>query len=104
MNLGAAIKALRKNSGLNQVNYASSVGITQSYLSLLENGEKTPSMETLEKMASHSGIPLPLLFWFGIEEKDINHNKVEIFRIMKPTIDEFVKQVLTDNTKQDGAN
>ena len=43
MNIGARIKAVRSDFSLTQSDFASSLGISQNYLSEIEKGIKTPS-------------------------------------------------------------
>lgn len=49
--IGERIKAVRKKAGLNQNEFAYSLGITQSYLSMIENGS-TPSDIVIKSIAS----------------------------------------------------
>ena len=51
MDVGTKIKNLRKNKGLTQEGFARETGISRSYLSDLENNRKSPTIETLEKIA-----------------------------------------------------
>ena len=50
--LGKGIIALRKENGLNQVQFAERVGISQTYVSDLESGKKNPTMRTLDDLLS----------------------------------------------------
>ena len=47
MEMGMRIRELRKHKGLRQAEFASNVGITENYLSKIENGIKQPSLELL---------------------------------------------------------
>lgn len=93
MNIGQAIKTLRKNELMNQEEFASSVGITQSYLSLIEKGHKKPSLEVLQQMADILNTPLPVLFWFGIEREDVDEKKQYAYDTLKPSIDNLINEV-----------
>jgi len=90
MNLGLAVKTLRKNKGLTQGNFCKMVGITQSYLSQLENGNKEPSIDVVKKIADALGTPMPVLFWFTLTEEDVDESKVEVFKLLKPSVDSLV--------------
>jgi transcriptional regulator with XRE-family HTH domain len=90
MNIGTGIKKVRKNKGFNQQSFAEKVGITQSYLSLIESNSKKPSTEVLEKIANVAGIALPVLFWFTIDENDIDEKKLEMYRLLKPSVDKLI--------------
>ena len=50
-NLGSVIKKNRIASGISQSDLAKKMDLTRTYLSLLENGKRFPSWETLEKIA-----------------------------------------------------
>ena len=93
MNIGEAIRTLRKNDLMNQEEFSLSVGITQSYLSLIEKGHKKPSLEVLQQMADILKTPLPVLFWFGIEKADVSEEKQYIYEMLKPSIDNLINEV-----------
>lgn len=93
MNIGKAIRTLRKNKLMTQGGFAASAGITQSYLSLIEKGHKKPSLEVLEQMADILNTPLPVLFWFGIEKEDVSEEKIYIYETLKPSIDNLINEV-----------
>ncbi|XHR94461.1 helix-turn-helix domain-containing protein [Mucilaginibacter sp. UC70_90] len=50
MNIGKAIKELRVNKKLNQSELAEACGLTQTSLSQIENGIKTPKSRNDEKI------------------------------------------------------
>jgi transcriptional regulator with XRE-family HTH domain len=91
MNYGKMINQLRINRmKQTQSVFAECVGITQSYLSGIENGSKKPSTDLLEKIAKHTELPMPILFWFSITEKDVPEDKKEYFNSLKPTADALI--------------
>ncbi len=56
--LGRRIRALRERRGLTQEDFAARCGISVSFASLLERGERSPSHETLVQVAAALGLPL----------------------------------------------
>jgi len=94
MNVGISIRGIRKERTpqLNQIEFAKLIGITQTYLSQIETGAKTPSIEVLERISKEFEIPLPIIFWLGIEEKDVSEHKREHFRFLKPTVDSMISE------------
>lgn len=95
MNIGAAIKRLRKSkTRLNQIEFAKSVGITQTYLSQIETGAKIPSLHVLNDIGGYLEIPFPVLLWFSITEDDIQDSKKEHFKFIKPTIDSMIDSII----------
>ena len=63
-------------------------------MSQIENGKKTPTIAVLEKIAKSFEIPLPIIFWYGIEISDIHDSKKEYFEFLKPTIDSMIDAVI----------
>ena len=95
MTIGKSIKHIRKNQlGENQKTFASSIGTGQAYLSRIENDHSKPTIALLESISERAGTPLPILFWFGIEESDIHDKKVEAFKMLKPTIDSMINELI----------
>ena len=86
MNLSKVIREQRIKKNQNQIQFAGYVGITQTYLSQIESGTKIPSNVILKRIAEHVKIPLPILMYMSIEEKDIDLNKVEMFKELNPKI------------------
>jgi len=60
--LARRIRALRERLGLTQEDFAARSGISVSFASLLERGERSPSYETLLQVAAALGLPLSELF------------------------------------------
>ncbi|NMO22206.1 helix-turn-helix transcriptional regulator [Pyxidicoccus fallax] len=56
--LARRIRALRERRGLTQEDFAARCGISVSFASLLERGERSPSYETLLQVASALQLPL----------------------------------------------
>jgi transcriptional regulator with XRE-family HTH domain len=90
MNIGIGVKTVRRSQKFNQKQFAEKVGITQSYLSLIESNKKTPSTEVLQQIAEAVEVSLPVLFWFMLDENDVDNKKLEMFRLLKPSIDKLI--------------
>ena len=45
----------------------------------------------MQKIANYLEMPLPILFWYGIEERDIRQEKAEYFKVLKHAVDSLVK-------------
>ena len=56
VNIGARIRAARKQSGLKQQELSEAVGIEPESLSRIETGKLKPSRATVEQVAAHLGI------------------------------------------------
>ena len=60
--LARRIRALREERGLTQEDFARACDISPSFASLLERGERSPSLETLLQVAAALDVPLSELF------------------------------------------
>ncbi|MBF5044669.1 helix-turn-helix transcriptional regulator [Aggregicoccus sp. 17bor-14] len=60
--LARRIRTLRERRGLTQEDFARACGISVSFASQLERGERSPSYDTLLQVASALGLPLAELF------------------------------------------
>jgi transcriptional regulator with XRE-family HTH domain len=75
MNIGNAIKIVRKQKSLSQTALAEMTGLTQKALSEIERGGVSPHTKSLEKICQALDIPMPLLYFIAIEEQDIPEDR-----------------------------
>ncbi|WIG92648.1 helix-turn-helix domain-containing protein [Myxococcus sp. SDU36] len=76
--LARRIRALRERRGLTQEDLAARCGISVSFASLLERGERSPSYETLLQVAA--ALQLPLWELLRLEDtKDAGVHRLEAF-------------------------
>ena len=87
------LKAKRVELGLNQKQVAEELGLSQTYMSQLENGNK-PRFSTaiLVRYADTLGVPLPIVIWQALTEDDVHPEKKEVFNVLKPQLDKMVKE------------
>jgi len=71
MNLGRSIKLCRTNRGLSQEELARKIGLSVSYISLIEKGKRDPAMSTVEEIAAAVGVPLSLLTFLAAEPGEL---------------------------------
>lgn len=71
MNIGEAIKKLRKEANITQSELASRAGITQTYLSQVEGDLKTVSPGTVVDIASALNVAVAVVYLTAITEADI---------------------------------
>ncbi len=84
--LARRIRALRERRGLTQEDFAARCGISVSYASLLERGERSPSYETLLQVAAALGLPpWELLRVEALEEEAGAHRLVDFARAHRLT-------------------
>ena len=91
MNIGGAIESVRKKKNIRQNELAEKASITQSYLSLLENNKKDPTVSTLREIATALDTPLPILFFLALDEKDIPEHKVDIYKQTEPLLKSLIE-------------
>ena len=73
--LGDRIRALRADHNMTQTNLAERVGVTASYISMLERGLVDPSLSTLRKISQVFSLPMSAL----IDEAE-DDNAVVVFK------------------------
>lgn len=93
--LARRIRALRERRGLTQEDFAARCGISVSFASLLERGERSPSYETLLQVAAALELPLWELFRLDAPEEDSGaHRLVDFVRAHRLTRED-VDRLLT---------
>ncbi|RBQ06719.1 helix-turn-helix domain-containing protein [Pedobacter miscanthi] len=86
MNIGIAIKKLRKQKSLNQSQLAAEVGITQTSLSQIESGAKTPNSGTMKKLCTFFEVPELLIFLLATDLEDIPEKNRGTFEKVFPLV------------------
>lgn len=85
MNLGLAIRELRKERGLTQITLASKAELSQTALSQIEKG-KRPGKNTLKKISTALSIPESLIYVMGLEKKIFlrksSHSMIHFFLLL----------------------
>ena len=80
-----ALKLVRQYHRLNQMEMAKRLEISPSYLSEIEKGKKSPSLELLEKYAALVGVPVSSLVFLAEELKgeSTNVKSVVVDKVLK---------------------
>ena len=97
MDWGSIIKNIRKRKGQSQTEFAQSCGITQTYLSQIENNQKEPNLSTLKDISKNLDIPLPILFFLSLNEEDIPQEKRRAFEIVSPSVKSLINEFFNAN-------
>lgn len=71
MNVGQAIRLCRTRRGASQGAVARQASCSVSYLSMLENNRRDPTLSTLTRVAHALQIPVGLLFFLASEQEDL---------------------------------
>src|SRR5687768_14989902 len=97
MNIGYALREarLRKfpNKEKSQGEIAKLAGIKQTYLSMLESGKRTPSIEVLQSLCKIYGMPPVVLFWMAMEPSDVKKSKREMFQVIEGPMRNLINEI-----------
>lgn len=63
--INKALKVIRESHSLSLTETAKRLGLSKAYVSEIENGKKTPSMETMSQYALVFGIPMSSIMFFS---------------------------------------
>ncbi len=90
MDLGNAIKVLRKKKNISQRELAEMCNISANAMCNIESGKSFPGKETINKICESLQIPESYLLLFSLTEEDIPEHK----RILYRTLCEPLKEEL----------
>jgi len=96
MNIGGRIKQLREAKGLKQTDVYTTIGLSSSYYSEIEDGKKNCTIETLKRICESLHMSLSDFFKDEIEEINnppLDIEKAEILKNSKVSTEEL-KQAL----------
>lgn len=93
MKIGATIKKLRKEKKITQIDFAERCGISQTYLSQLENDERNPTVDVLERISNVLEIPYPVLSFLSITIDSVPEEKKEVYKRMEKVMFGLVEDV-----------
>jgi len=65
--LGKTIRRLRLERGISQQDLARTVDLTASFLSMVENDRRQPSLTVLRRLSDALGLPDEVLIWDAVE-------------------------------------
>lgn len=93
MNIGATIKDIRKRKGLSQHALAASSGISQTYLSQIEKGDRiSPTIDVLHKISAALELPYPVLEFLTLDYSDIEKEKLFAFKKIETAVNQLIKE------------
>lgn len=71
MNVGQAIRLCRTQRGASQTDVAQRACCSVSYLSMLENNKRDPTLSTLTRIAQALHVPIGVLLFLATERDDL---------------------------------
>ena len=100
INYGVAIKRIRSELGIKQMDIAAKTGLSASYLSLVENGKSVPSLSTLKQIADAMDLPYELLAWEAIEPpEDLNTEQKRALFLARSVTNDFLQNLKSRRVK-----
>ena len=96
MEIGKAIRELRKRYGMSQKELAEASGLSINAICSFERCHFSPSVSTLQKLADTPEIPLPVFLFAMLSEDDFPQEKKILFPILK----QIIIQLCTESTNQ----
>ena len=73
MDVGSAIRLCRKRRGVSQTDVATRAECSVSYLSMLENNKRDPTLSMVTKIAEALHVPVGVFFVMASEEKELGN-------------------------------
>jgi transcriptional regulator with XRE-family HTH domain len=96
MQIGLAIKSIRKKLSIKQNELADKCGISQTSLSQIETGIKRPSDKTIKKLCVALEIPESILYILAMQQADVPDNKKDIYNLVFPSIRNLALQMVSN--------
>jgi transcriptional regulator with XRE-family HTH domain len=94
MNIGTAIKDLRKKNQLSQADLAEQCEMTQTALSQIENGLRRPNESTLKRIAEQLKVPEIVIYLLATDDSDVPKEKLEMFKVVFPNVKNMLLSIL----------
>lgn len=100
MNIGYAIKSIRRQLGITQYDLADKCGISQTSLSQIENGIKRPSNRTIKKICQVLDLPESVIYIIGMQDTDVPVSRKDVYDMIFPSIRNLALQIVSNEHKQ----
>ena len=94
--LGRAVRRIRKLRGLTQEATAQLAGVSANYLSLLENGQRGATLDTLNALAQVLGIPTSFLTFLGSTASSERADSPAFSRLLEATKATIITAIAAD--------
>lgn len=100
MNIGYAIKSIRRQLGITQHDLAEKCTISQTSLSQIENGIKKPSTKTIRKICNVLDLPESVIYIIGMQDTDVPVSRKDVYDMIFPSIRNLALQIVSNEHKQ----
>lgn len=92
MNIGKAIRDIRKRQGITQDGLADAAGISRTSLSQIENGVR-PGEDTLKRLCAALNVAESLVYIYSFEKEDVPESKRALYDQLFPVIQDMIQRV-----------
>lgn len=96
MNLGIAIKSVRRQMGITQYDLSEMCGISQTSLSQIETGTKRPSPRTIKRICEVLEVPESVIYILGMQDTDVPESKQNVYNLIFPSIRNLALQIVSN--------
>ena len=96
MNIGKALKQLRKERNVSQSDLFKLTNITQTSLSQIEKGTFMPTQKTIAKICEALKINTAVVYLCAIEETDVPESKKEVYNLFYPQVKKMIESIFTE--------
>jgi transcriptional regulator with XRE-family HTH domain len=100
MNIGFAIRSIRKQLDITQYELADKCSISQTSLSQIENGVKRPSARTIKKVCTVLDLPESIIYILGMQDTDVPDSKKSVYDMLFPSIKNLALQIVGAEHKE----
>jgi transcriptional regulator with XRE-family HTH domain len=94
MNIGLAIRSIRRKLGVSQHDLAEKCQLTQTALSQIETGKKRPSQRTMDRICEALDIPQSIIYIVAMEDTDVSPGKKDVYDLVYPSIKTLALQMI----------
>ncbi len=90
MNIGNAIKQLRKKRKMSQQILAKKLNVTQGFLSLMEKNRREPTSAMVEKISRALKVPKELVFLLACDDSKEHKNFIKPLKRIANALDDML--------------
>jgi len=91
MNLGSAIKEIRKSKGITQAQLANKCGMSVNAICSIEINLTFPKQETISNICESLGVSKSYLLVYCLDEYDVLEDKRSLFNLVHEEIKDLLK-------------
>lgn len=94
MNIGRALKEIRKEKGLSQRQLSEGTGISQTAISQFESGKRDPHKTTVNTILTFLNVPVAYVVLLSIDDVDVNQEKKEAYKTIYPAVKDLIMEMI----------